>query len=127
MRAKPPTTCRIARIAAALLAMAAALPIAPSWAQGANDDTKAVAADPEDAAYWLRNREGWFWYRDPPAAARRPAPPAPKPPTIFGRRFLACPCGSFPRSLFGKRLGKKMTNPGRSAYKTSQPFSFLWS
>ena len=41
---------------------------------------KAVAADPEDAAYWLRNREGWFWYRDPPAAARRPAPPAPKPP-----------------------------------------------
>ena len=80
MRAKPPTTCRTARIAAALLVMAAALLIVPSWARGASDDTKAVAADPEDAAYWLRNREGWFWYRDPPAAARRPAPPAPKPP-----------------------------------------------
>lgn len=80
MRAKPPTTCRTARIAVSLLAMAAALPTAPSWAQGANEATKAVAADPEDAAYWLRSREGWFWYRDPPAAARRPAPPAPKPP-----------------------------------------------
>jgi hypothetical protein len=70
MRAKPPTTCRTARIAAALLVMAAALPTAPSWAQGANDDTKAIAADPEDAAYWLRNREGWFWYRDPPVQPR---------------------------------------------------------
>jgi len=60
--------------------MAAALPTAPSWAQGANEATKEIAADPQDAAYWLRNREGWFWYRDPPAAAPRPAPPAPKPP-----------------------------------------------
>jgi len=80
MRATPPTTCRIARFAAALLVMAAALPTAPSWAQGASDDTKAIAADPQDAAYWLRNREGWFWYRDPPLAAPRPAPLAPKPP-----------------------------------------------
>jgi conjugal transfer pilus assembly protein TraF len=60
--------------------MAAALPIAPSWAQGANDDTQQIEPDPQSAAYWLRNREGWFWYRDPPAAARRPAPSAPKPP-----------------------------------------------
>jgi len=60
--------------------MAAALPTAPSWAQGANEATKEIAADPLDAAYWLRNREGWFWYRDPPAASPRPAPPAPKPP-----------------------------------------------
>ena len=80
MRAMPSTNCRTARIAAALLVMAAALPTAPSWAQGANDDTKAINADPQDAAYWLRNREGWFWYRDPPVAAPRPAPPAPKPP-----------------------------------------------
>ena len=78
MRAKLSTTCRTARIAAALLVMAAALPAAPSWAQGASDDTKAIAADPQDAAYWLRNREGWFWYRDPPLAAPRPAPLAPK-------------------------------------------------
>ena len=81
MRAKPSTTCRIARIAAALLVLATALPAPESWARGANDDSKAIAADdPQDAAYWLRNREGWFWYRDPPAAAPRPAPPAPKPP-----------------------------------------------
>ena len=80
MRAKLSTTCRTARFAAALLVMAAALPTAPSWAQGASDDTKAIAADPQDAAYWLRNREGWFWYRDPPASTPRPAPSAPKPP-----------------------------------------------
>jgi conjugal transfer pilus assembly protein TraF len=80
MRAKLSTTCRTARFAAALLVMAAALPTSPSRAQGANDDTKGIAAATEDAAYWLRNREGWFWYRDPPAATPRPAPSAPKPP-----------------------------------------------
>jgi len=80
MRAKLSTTCRTAQFAAALLVMAAALPTVPAWAQGASDDTKAIAADPQDAAYWLRNREGWFWYRDPPLAAPRPAPLAPKPP-----------------------------------------------
>ena len=79
MRAKPPTTCRTARIVAVLLAMSAALPTAPSWAQGANEATKEIVADPQDAAYWLRNREGWFWYRDPPASTPRPAPSAPKP------------------------------------------------
>ena len=52
---------------------------------GANDDTKAVAADPEDAAYWLRNREGWFWYRDPPAAARRPSLAGTKATARAGR------------------------------------------
>ncbi|MBE0623509.1 MAG: conjugal transfer protein TraF [Burkholderiales bacterium] len=31
------------------------------------------------ASYWLRNSEGWFWYRDPPEARRPPrAPPAPQ-------------------------------------------------
>ena len=30
--------------------------------------------------YWRRNREGWFWYRDPPDALERPTrPPAPPP------------------------------------------------
>ena len=80
MRAKLSTTCRTARIAAALLVLATALPAPDSWARGANDDSKASAADPEDVTYWLRNREGWFWYRDPPASTARPAPSAPKPP-----------------------------------------------
>jgi len=80
MRVKVNTTRKAAHLAAALLAVATALPCSPSWAQGANDDKMAIAADPEDAAYWLRKREGWFWYRDPPVAAPRPAPPASKPP-----------------------------------------------
>ena len=46
MRAKLSTTCRTARFAAALLVMAAALPAPASWAQGANEGTKAIAADP---------------------------------------------------------------------------------
>ena len=79
MRVKHSTTCRTARIAAALLVLATALPAPESWARGANDDSKARTADPEDVTYWLRNREGWFWYRDPPASTPRPAPSAPKP------------------------------------------------
>ena len=40
------------------------------------------AADPILNSYWLRNREGWFWYREPPLpAAKSPLPPAgPKRP-----------------------------------------------
>ncbi len=34
------------------------------------------SADDERSAYWLRHREGWFWYRDPPAP---PTPPKPVP------------------------------------------------
>jgi conjugal transfer pilus assembly protein TraF len=78
------TTVLIARktahIGAALLVLATALLSPESRAQGAYEAAKEIAADPEDAAYWLRNREGWFWYRDPPLAAPRLAPPAPKPP-----------------------------------------------
>jgi conjugal transfer pilus assembly protein TraF len=44
--------------------------------------------DPSDPAetrtvdYWLRNREGWFWYRDPrpPTPKPKPAPAAPTRP-----------------------------------------------
>jgi conjugal transfer pilus assembly protein TraF len=41
----------------------------------------ATQADTEPSVtYWRRNREGWFWYRDPPEAVTRPkaipAPPA---------------------------------------------------
>lgn len=80
MRATVLTARKTAPIAAALLVLATALPAPESWAQGANEDSKAVVADPQDAAYWLRKREGWFWYRDPPLADPRPAPLAPKPP-----------------------------------------------
>jgi conjugal transfer pilus assembly protein TraF len=42
--------------------------------------------EPETSAtYWLRNREGWFWYRDPPAAAtppKRSPPPQSRPPEL---------------------------------------------
>lgn len=33
-------------------------------------------------SYWLRNRDGWFWYRDPPppAAKSLPKPAVPKQP-----------------------------------------------
>jgi conjugal transfer pilus assembly protein TraF len=39
----------------------------------------AAQADAEPSfAYWRRNREGWFWYRDPPEAiTRRKATPTP--------------------------------------------------
>ena len=40
------------------------------------------ADDPILNSYWLRNREGWFWYREPPPpAVQSPLPPAaPKRP-----------------------------------------------
>ena len=42
--------------------------------------------EPETSAtYWLRNREGWFWYRDPPATAtppKRSPPPQSRPPEL---------------------------------------------
>lgn len=36
----------------------------------------------ETASYWLRKRDGWFWYRDPPppAAKSLPKPAIPKRP-----------------------------------------------
>lgn len=40
----------------------------------------AAQADTEPSvAYWRRNREGWFWYRDPPEAVTRPKA-IPTPP-----------------------------------------------
>jgi conjugal transfer pilus assembly protein TraF len=45
-----------------------------------------AANDPDlpgtPGTYWLRNREGWFWYRDPPASVKPPTaspPPASRP------------------------------------------------
>ncbi len=80
MSARVRTTRRAARTRAVLLAVAMALSATTAWAQSASTDTQQIEPDPQNAAYWLRNREGWFWYRDPPVAAPRSAPPASKPP-----------------------------------------------
>ena len=32
-----------------------------------------------NATYWLRKREGWFWYRDPPEPSRPPKESTPSP------------------------------------------------
>lgn len=73
-------TSSAVRVLAALLVVMMALPAAMAYAQSTNTDTQPLDPDPETAAYWLRNREGWFWYRDPPAVLPRPAPRAPQPP-----------------------------------------------
>jgi conjugal transfer pilus assembly protein TraF len=80
MSARVRTTRRAARTRAVLLAFAMALSATTASAQSASTDTQQIEPDPQSAAYWLRNREGWFWYRDPPASTPRPAPSAPKPP-----------------------------------------------
>ena len=49
--------------------------------------TTNVTGDTEaSTAYWLRKREGWFWYRDPPAPV---APPKASPPVDAKPRELA--------------------------------------
>ena len=75
-----------------LLALAAlSLAILPMAALPADESTSSinVIGDQIDAepseTYWLRNREGWFWYRDPPASVKPPkaAPPPPsRPPEL---------------------------------------------
>lgn len=62
------------------LTIALALSASAAWAQPGAAEPQLLEAEPESVTYWLRNREGWFWYRDPPVAAPRPAPPASKPP-----------------------------------------------
>jgi conjugal transfer pilus assembly protein TraF len=74
------TTRKATRTFAALLAVAMALSATTASAQSANTDARQIEPDPQSTAYWLRNREGWFWYRDPPASTPQPAPSAPKPP-----------------------------------------------
>jgi conjugal transfer pilus assembly protein TraF len=43
-------------------------------------DTASAAELTNDATYWRRQEEGWFWYRDPPKV-RAAKPPAPAMPT----------------------------------------------
>lgn len=60
----------------------AILPAAALPADGTSSTTNvaAVETSPEwRGTYWLRNREGWFWYRDPPASTRLPKAPPPPP------------------------------------------------
>lgn len=48
--------------------------------------TNATEENEASTAYWLRKREGWFWYRDPPAPV---APPKAAPPVDPKPRELA--------------------------------------
>lgn len=76
-----------------LLALAAlslaALPVTVFPADETASSTSTVAAEtaPEQiGTYWLRNREGWFWYRDPPTSVKPPkaSPSAPsRPPELI--------------------------------------------
>lgn len=73
----------------ALLALAALsvaiLPAAALPADETSFTTSAVAVETtaeRNGTYWLRNREGWFWYRDPPASVKPPKaapPPSSRP------------------------------------------------
>ena len=70
-----------------LIALAAvllpALPLTALPADQGPSATSLVATEtpPEPGStYWLRNREGWFWYRDPPPA-KTPPKAAPPPPS----------------------------------------------
>lgn len=75
-----------------LLALAAlslaVLPVAAIPADESTPPTSFIGVEtPSEpsATYWLRNREGWFWYRDPPAPGSPPkAAPAPpsRPPEL---------------------------------------------
>lgn len=61
-------------LAIAALSMAA-LPVVSLSADNGNASSGSIATETEQvtsATYWLRNREGWFWYRDPPPAATPP-------------------------------------------------------
>lgn len=70
----------VAALTFSALTIALALSASVAWAQPGTAESQLLDPEPESVAYWLRNREGWFWYRDPPVAAPRPAPPASKPP-----------------------------------------------
>lgn len=70
----------VAALAFSTLTIALALSASVAWAQPGTAEPQPLEAESESVTYWLRNREGWFWYRDPPVAAPRPAPPASKPP-----------------------------------------------
>ena len=67
----------------------AVLPVAALPADETSFTTSVVAVETPpgpSGTYWLRYREGWFWYRDPPAPMKPPkvAPPAQsRPPELI--------------------------------------------
>ena len=63
-------------------ALLAVLAVLPASAAHAAEPAAAQASDPAETAtvYWQQHREGWFWYRDPPPPAARPAPREPATP-----------------------------------------------
>lgn len=72
-----------ARVRAMTMALAIAVQAGAQAADERDPDSQAVTAAPETEraiTYWLRNREGWFWYRDPaPAKPRSHSAPTPSP------------------------------------------------
>ena len=68
----------------------AILPVAALAADEAAPSISVVGAQTDaesNATYWLRKREGWFWYRDPPEPLRPPkeSTPSPiRPPELVG-------------------------------------------
>ena len=56
--------------------MIRALPLALLAALTASAPTTAPAAE----NYWTQQREGWFWYREPPAPKPKPSPKKPETP-----------------------------------------------
>ena len=74
-----------------VLALAAlslsALPATALSADESSSITSPVAKTQVEphGTYWLRNREGWFWYRDPPVSVKPPKaspPPPSRPPEL---------------------------------------------
>ncbi|MBE0625498.1 MAG: conjugal transfer protein TraF [Burkholderiales bacterium] len=80
------TTVRtLVALAALLLAV---LPVDALPAEESTSATSLKAVEPlpqPSRTYWLRNREGWFWYHDPPAPVSPPKaapPPSSRPPEL---------------------------------------------
>ncbi len=64
------------RISLLLRAFVLVLGLLPAVTLPQSGELAPSAADMDEpaATYWLRNREGWFWYQDPPQQARKPDP-----------------------------------------------------
>ena len=60
---------------AVVIALALGLPLGAQAAETTDIDAPAMNIRPRPTqaiTYWLRNQEGWFWYRDPAPVKRRP-------------------------------------------------------
>ena len=68
----------------------AILPVAAVALDAATPSISIIGAQTDaesSATYWLRKREGWFWYRDPPQLLPPPkeSPASPiRPPELVG-------------------------------------------